>query len=174
MALFNVFQDTELVQRQKQLDATWKSLNAAQQHCDGLPDTQWVEFVNNFEGWKEFYDSGSDWSSDSKHATDEWQRIAGEWSRKFATYSCSGTTGSAGGETFYGADSGLPGVKDPPPDMPGFLDNVVNTVGNQITEAKETAGTIAWVAVGLAVLVVLGILYIASRGVSGYGVKVGG
>jgi hypothetical protein len=159
----NIFQDPVLVQRQAELNATWLSLNNVKTGCNGLPDSAWLEFVNDYKGWQEFFDSGSDWSSDSKKATDGWQIKAQDWSKRLSSYGCAGSLGvvtttdgfgnPTGRETVYaGGDQGIPGVKDPPPDQQGITDKIGGAIA--------TAG---WVAAGLVALIIIGIFYVATR-----------
>jgi len=153
----NVFSDPVLRQRQDELDAIWKSLNGLQNKCDNMPDTSWVEFVNDFKRWQDFYDSETDWSSDAKKATDEWQRKAKSWSDRLKSYGCRGTLGTEaivspegdyqGSTTIYApGDGGIPGVKDPPPDEKGLVDRI-----------GDAFSTVGWVATALTLMVIVGL-----------------
>jgi hypothetical protein len=176
MALFGLLVDQKLRARQDLLDGQWKSLKAAFTTCGDTPDSWFAEFSTDFAAWSDFYASESDWSSGSKSATDEWQTKAQDWSNKLSTLGCTGNwdninTVSALGQT----SSGIPTVKDPPPDDPGLLDSVLAGVHKVTDPVTNTAATIGWVAVGLMIVIIAAIVWIITKGsVSGYGVKVGG
>lgn len=176
MALFNVFSDSELKARQDQLDAQWKSLNSLINTCDDFPSSGWVEFVNDFRNWQEFYDSGSDWSSDSKHATDLWQVKAGEYAKRLAGAGCRGGIGSvAGVDVVSAGDSGIPFVKEPPADMPGLFHEILSGVDQAQDTLLAPLKTAGWVVVGVVVLIVIALVWILTKGqASGYGISVGG
>ena len=121
----NLFSDPNLRTRQSQLDAQWNSLNGLVSQCNDIPNTAWVEFVNDKKNWEVFYDSESDWSQDSKEATDQWQTKAQEWAARFSSYGCSGSIGSIGGvDITSGGDKGIPNVKNPPPNEDSFIDKI--------------------------------------------------
>lgn len=160
MPLFNIFSDPQLRARQDQLDAQWKALNAAQSGCSSIPDTAWVEWVNDFRNWQEFYDSGSDWSSDSFNATNVWQQKLKEWSARMATYGCVGSLGSVGGEDIpAGGDQGIPGVKEPPPDEKSTVEKVGDEVTGVVGSVSTFVKTASWVAIGLIVVVLIATVY---------------
>lgn len=143
----NFFSDPELRARQDVLNGQWNSLwgtyNAT---CSNGLGNAFPEFATDYNNWQEFYDSGSDWTGASKHATDEWQTKAQEWAKRLKDYGC--------GDTQY-KDLGIPGVKDIPPDKPGFLDNLL--------DAGKT-GAYAWVfTVVLVLTFALAALYFLSK-----------
>lgn len=176
MALFNVFSDPKLAARQAQLDSQWRSLNALVNTCNNVPSSSWVEFVADFKSWTEFFQSGSDWSASSKAATDEWQSKAQTWVDRISSYGCAGTLGSVDGINVVSAvgDAGVPTIKDPPPNDPTFLDEVTATVGKVTEPIWSRIGTVGWVAAGLIVLIILGLVWVLTKGkASGYGVKLG-
>ncbi len=163
----DIFQDPALVQRQDALNAQWLSLNNVKTGCDGLPDSAWLEFVNDYKAWQQFYDSGSNWSADSKKATDGWQLKAQEWSKRLPGYGCAGSLGvitttdqfgnPTGRQDVYATgDQGIPGVKDPPPDEKGAIEKISDSVGG----AVKAVG----IFVALVVLLVVGgLIYILTR-----------
>lgn len=159
------FVDEKLRASQDVLDGQWKSLNGLQSRCDGVPDSSWVEFVNDFRNWQEFYASESDWSADAHNATNVWQAKAKEWAEKFSAWGCVGTVGSVGGiyiepET---GPNGIPGVKEPPPDT----QSIVARAGEAYKEAAggflSSLKTIGWVSVGIIVLIVLCLGYVLTK-----------
>ncbi len=159
----NVFSDPKLRARQEQLDGQWNSLWATWQSCDGTPDSAFSEFASDRTNWKNFYDGESDWSADSKTATDEWQKKAQEWSGKLASW-CGA-----------GAAAGIPSVKDAPPDDPTLIDRTFSIVRKAEDTVIAPFATIGWVAVGFAVLMILAIVWIFTKGrAKGYGIEVGG
>jgi hypothetical protein len=171
----DIFVDPKLRARQNQLDAQWKALRSSFQTCDATPDSSFAEFTTDFDNWSAFYATESDWSAGSKSATDEWQTKAQDWSNRLRSWGCTGSFDgfnvvSALGDT----SSGIPTVKDPPPDDPGLLDSVLSGVHKVTDPVTSTAATIGWVAVGLLILIIGSIVWIVTRGAySGYGVKVG-
>ncbi len=170
MALFNVFSDPKLVARQAQLDAQWNSLWASFQACDATPDSAFSEFVTDRNGWKTFFDSGSDWSSDSKRATDDWQTKAQDWSNRLQSWGCTGNEDSAP----QPGSSGIPSVKDPPPDEPGIIDEITGVAKAATDKGIGWIETIGWVALGLAVLIIVAIVYLGTHSkVETPGLKVG-
>jgi hypothetical protein len=159
----NVFSDPQLRARQDQLDAQWKSLKASYDACNDTPPTSFAEFATDFAGWTSFYDSESDWSSNAKKATDEWQTKAQEWAGKIAGW-CGG-----------GADSGIPTVKDPPPDEPGLVDQALGVFDKTRDAVLAPVFKVGWVAVGIVAAVILAIVVIVTKGrAKGYGIEVGG
>lgn len=170
----DVFVDPKLRGRQDILDGQWKALNAAFQVCDNTPDSSFAEFVNNFRDWQAFYASESDWSSGSKATTDQWQNTAQEWSRRLTSYGCNGNQDNAAVVSSTGDGSGIPTVKDPPPDDPGVLDTALGAIHKVTDPITGTASTVAWVAVAVLVIAIGAVVYILTKGkASGYGVKVG-
>lgn len=154
----NVFSDPKLRARQDQLDAQWNSLWATWNACNDTPDSAFPEFATDRRLWKDFYDSETDWSASAKTATDEWQVKAASWASKLSGW-CGG-----------GSSSGIPTIGAAPPDDVTLVDRVLEAP----KQAINLVATLSYVAVGFAVLVVLGIIYISTKGkVSGYGVTVG-
>jgi len=175
MALFNIFSDPALATRQAQLDGQWKSLKAVIGTCNSFPSQAWVEFTNDFTNWSEFYDSGSDWSQSSEKATNEWQTKAQEWATRVASAGCAGTAGSVGGDYVPGiGDSGIPGVKDPPPLSESLLDSAVGAFEKGTDALSSPFKTLGWVAVGVIAAILITVIWITTKGqASGYGVSVG-
>lgn len=156
MALFS---DPALRARQDQLNAQWNSLKAAYQACD-TPSAAFPEFATDYRLWGEFYESGSDFLDSSKRATDSWQRKAQEWQNRMSAWNC--------GESGY-SDGGLPGVKDPPPDEPDFLDKLADKAQDPFRFLRN----VAWAGVALVFVIILGIIWLVSKkSVSGHGVRV--
>jgi hypothetical protein len=137
----NFFSDSELRARQDGLNSQWSSLwgtyNAT---CSNGLGNAFPEFATDYRNWQEFYASGSDWSGESKHATDEHQRKMQEWAKRLKDYGC--------GDSQY-SDLGIPGVKDVPPDKPGFLDDLKDVAGK---------GAYAWVFTVVLVLAFVGLM----------------
>lgn len=144
----NIFSDPKLRARQDQLAAQWNSLWAAYQQCDQTPDSSFAEFATDRRLWQEFYDSGSDWSSNSQNATNEWQAKAKEWADKLSGWGCMGNDSNP--DLGY---SGIPGVKDPPPDDPGVLADLATAASAPVNGLFDTLKTIGWVTVGIIVII---------------------
>lgn len=175
MALFNIFSDPELKARQDQLDGQWAATNAMFQTCDNTPSQAFPEFTRDLAAWRQFYDSGSDWSADSKHATDEWQTKLKDWVQRLKDYGCQGSVGSIGGEDITAnGDQGYAGVKDNPPDKPPLFQSLLD--GIQSTENTLLA-PLGKLGIGVSVVVVILLIivaYVLTRGkAEGYGVKLG-
>lgn len=134
----NFFSDPELRARQDILNAQWGSLwgtyNAT---CNNGLGNAFPEFATDYNNWNDFYASESDWSSASKHATDEWQTKAQEWAKRLSNYGC--------GDKQY-SDLGIPGVKDNPEDRPGVIDQVIGAEKSYVAGV----GVIAIVLIGAA------------------------
>jgi hypothetical protein len=180
MSLFDtvtlgVFVDPKLRGRQDILDAQWKSLKTGFTACDNTPDSSFAEFTNDFASWSMFYASESDWSSGSKATTDEWQTKAQDWSNRLQSWGCNGNWDGVNTVSAVGnASSGIPLVKDPPPNDPGIVDQALGLVHKVTDPITGTASTVAWVAVAVLVLAIGAVVYILTKGkASGYGVKVG-
>lgn len=153
----NFFSDPELRARQDVLNAQWNSLwgtyNAT---CSNGLGNAFPEFATDYQNWQEFYDSGSDWTGASKHATDEHQTKAQEWTKRLRDYGC--------GDSQY-TDLGIPGVKDNPDDKPGIIDS--------LTDAAKT-GAYAWVFTIVLILgVVVFVIYLISKALATTNVAVG-
>ena len=174
MSLFpNIVSNPALRARQDQLDGQWSSLNGIQQSCDQFPSQAWVEFSNDLRNWREFYDSGSDWSQSSEKATNEWQIKAQEWAARMAGSGCGGTAGSVGGSDIPAA-GGIPGVKDPPPLSQGLLDEAAEAFEKGTDALQSPFKTLGWVAVGIVVLILVAVIWVGTKGhASGWGVEVG-
>lgn len=117
MSFLNIFSDPELRARQDVLDGQWNGLwgtyNAT---CSNGLGNAFPEFATDYNAWKAFYSSESDYTTASKHTTDEWQSKAQEWSKRLKDYGC--------GDSSLGNDLGIPGVKDNPADQKGSLDEL--------------------------------------------------
>jgi len=169
MSLFNVFSDPKLRARQDQLDAQWSSLNALQNTCDGVPDSSWVEFVNDLKAWRVFYESESDWSANSANATNEWQSKAQDWANRLGSYGCAGGLGSVAGIIIQAAegDTGIPGVKAPPAAETSWLGQAGALVTGAVSAVYDDAkGAISWYSyaiIGLIILVVLALGYMLTH-----------
>ncbi len=179
MPLFNIFVDEKLAARQAQLDGQWKSLRAVINGCDDFPSSSWVEFVNDQKGWESFFDSGSDWSDNSKAATDEWQSKLQVHSQRVEQAGCRGSIGSVGGVDFFSPTgvTGIPGVKDPPPDDPAFIDTALDAFSKTRDAVLSPFATVGWVTVGLVVVAIVAIVWILTKGkgkAGPSGVSVGG
>lgn len=173
--MFNVFSDPALRARQAQLDGQWSSLNGLINTCDGFPTQAWVEFRNDLTNWREFFSSESDWSQSSEKATNGWQIKAQEWASRVGASGCSGTVGSMGGVDVPSVgDSGIPGVKDPPPLSETLLDEVTGAFEKGTDALQAPFKTLGWVAIGIIAAVLITIIWVTTKGrASGYGVSVG-
>jgi hypothetical protein len=154
MAL-NIFSDPKLRTRQDQLDGQWYSLLQVVQFCDNVPDSSFSNFTSDLRAWQAFYESGSDWSSSSENATNDWQAKALEWSKQLNAWGCTGNI--SGSDS---TQSGIPGVKTPPPDQGDFLDKAVDAAKGLADKATgpldaiwNRIATVGWVALGLIVLI---------------------
>jgi hypothetical protein len=160
VALFNIFSDPVIAARQDQLNAQWIALYGAQQHCDGLPDTGWLEFINDYKAWQAFYDSGTDWTASANNATNEWQKKLQDWTGRFQSYGCLGSLGSVDGEEIApDVGTGLPTVKDPPPDQKSLLASAGDEISGVVGSVKDGLATASYVVVGLVVFVLLLVVY---------------
>ncbi len=155
---FNLFSDPKLRTRQDQLNAQWNSLLSVYQTCDNTPDSAFSEFITDLKAWRTFYDSESDWSSSSANATNEWQAKALDWTSRLSEWGC---TGNQDGE--YGTPNGIPGVKEPPPDSTSILDDAKAVVSGGADSFFGSLATVGWVATGLAILIVIGIVYLLTH-----------
>jgi len=166
MALFNVFSDPALRARQDVLDGQWNSARAVFGTCDSTPDSAFSEFTTDYNNWKSFYNSGSDWSTDSANATNTWQAQLKSWTDKFAQWGCTGnftlTPGSVGADDAPEPDY-IPKIKKPPPDQPRLLSRIGQQVKDGAQSFWSTLTTIGWVAVGLAILLGLGLIYLLTH-----------
>ena len=71
--------------------------------------------------------------------------------------------------------SGVPTIKDPPPDDPTFLDKSLDAFRRTRDEVLAPVATIGWVAVGIVGAIILAIIVLATKGrAKGYGIEVGG
>lgn len=171
----DLFVDDVIKARQDALDGQWKSLKTSFTLCNNTPDSSFAEFTNDFTNWSDFYASGSNWSSSSKHATDEWQTKALEWTNRLRSWGCTGNVNnydviSATGDT----QAGIPTVRPNPADDKTFLQNAADAATALTQPARDAAATVGWAVVGLVVLVIVALAYVLTRGkASGYGVKVG-
>src|SRR5260221_10488487 len=136
------FVDEKLRARQDQLDAQWQALYNLR--CESLPTSASVEFDTDFNNWRVFYDSESDWSSGSKSATDEWQTKAKEWATRLATYGCGGSVQINNIDVISATgDKGIPSIKNNPADDPSLLDtlaHVRDVATKPFTDAASTVG----------------------------------
>jgi|SRR5882672_2669530 len=149
----NLWSDPQTRARQDQLNAQWNALWGVWQNCDNTPDSAFAEFATDLKAWREFYNSASDFSAASINATNSWQQKAKDWSDKLTGWGCTGNQSSDD------LPSGIPGVKAPPPDEQSLLSKATSGVGNSVSSFLSTLTTIGWVAVGIVVFLVLGIIY---------------
>ena len=161
MSLFpDLFVDPSLRARQDQLNAQWNAMRASFSMCQNTPDASFAEFVTDYNAWKAFYDSESDWSSDSFNATNVWQTKAVQWSNNFNAWGCTGNADDAPPT----APSGIPDVAPAPADEQGVVGKAAasfgDTVKNALAGVWNTWKVVGWVAVGFAVLLLGGIIYL--------------
>lgn len=165
MSLFpDLFVDPSLRARQDQLNAQWNSLRASYTLCNNTPDAAFAEFATDYASWQTFYASESDWSSDSFNATNSWQQKAVQWSNNMKAWGC---TGNDEDNSDASTPSGIPGISAPPTDEQGAVGKAASSVGDAVKNAFagvwNTLTTIGWVAVGLVVLILGGIVYLLTH-----------
>lgn len=167
MALFNFFSDPALKARQDQLDADWNSAWAVVQTCDGVPASTFSGFSTDRANWKTFYDSGSDWSSDSYNATNEWQARLKTYTDQFKQWGCTGsfalTPGTVGADDPTPENNGVPGIKAPPPDQQSFFSQAKDAIGNAEQGLWSSITTVGWVILGVVVLLIFGLVYVLTH-----------
>jgi hypothetical protein len=148
---FNLLSDPELAARQSQLNSQWYALNQTLDECSLTASSApfFSQFYADYDQWKDFFASGSDWSSGSKHATDDWQTKLKDYTQKVNAY-CGQSSADAGGAAY------IPGIKDNPPDAPGLLDELKGDVAAPFNWISDTATKI-----GIVAAVVLGALLVA-------------
>ncbi len=165
--LFNFFSDPALRTRQDQLDADWNSAWAVVQTCDAVPASSFSGFATDRANWKQFYDSGSDWSSDSYNATNEWQSRLKGWTDQFRQWGCTGSfslsPGTVGADDPTPEENGIPGIKNPPPDKTGLLTKAKDAIGNAANGLWSDVTTIGWVILGVMVLLIMGTVYLLTH-----------
>lgn len=154
MSLFNdLFVNSDLQARSDQLNSQWQALSGQSYACNWGGGTQ-VQFDSDFQAWYTYYSSGD--LDDAE--TNSWQSKAQEWSINFASFGC-GTDPSIGTTS-----SGIPTVKTPPANVAAPLANVASGIGDTLKNAFSglwnSLATIGWVAVGLVVLILGGIVYL--------------
>ena len=155
----NLFSDPVLRTRQDQLNAQWNSLRASYTLCQNTPDASFAEWATDYAAWQEFYNSESDWSTNSFNATNEWQAKAADWASKFASWGCTGNDP----DYEAGVPSGIPGVKPPPADQQSLIDKAGQIVSDDVGGVTSTIKTIGWIAVGVLVLIIVGLIYLIPR-----------
>lgn len=162
----NFFSDPALRARQDVLDAQWNSLRAAYSVCDNTPDSSFSEFTTDYNSWKRFYDSESDWSSNSNNATNVWQTTAKSWSDRLTSWGCSGTAtlsvGSVGSDT-PDPTQGIPGIKAAPPDTTNFLTQAKDAIGSAGQGLWSDISTVGYLILAVVVLIVFGLVYILTH-----------
>lgn len=157
MGLFNdLFVNSDLKARTDQLNSQWQALSGQSYSCNWGGGTQ-VQFDSDFQAWFTYYNSGD--LDDAE--TNSWQSKAQEWSNNFAAFGC-GTSSDIGVTS-----SGIPTVKTPPPNEQAPLAKAASSIGDSITNAFSgvwnTLKTVGWVAVGLIVLILGGIVYLLTH-----------
>jgi hypothetical protein len=167
MALFNFFSDPALKARQDQLDADWNSAWAVVQTCDNVPASSFSGFSTDRINWKQFYDSGSDWSSDSNNATNEWQARLKTWTDQFRQWGCTGnfslTPGTVGADDPTPENNGIPAVKTPPPDTKSILEQAKDAVGKAGQGLWSDISFIGYAILATVLLVVFGLIYVLTH-----------
>jgi hypothetical protein len=150
--MFNIFSDSELRARQDVLDGQWNGLwgtyNAT---CTNGLGNAFPAFATDYNNWKTFYSSESDYTTASKHTTDQWQSKAQEWAQRLKDYGC--------GDSSLGNDLGIPGVKDNPADQEGTLDKLEKLALAPFNYIKNLT-----IGIGILVLIaVLALVYFINR-----------
>ena len=149
----DIFVDPQLRARQDQLNAQWIALKSTVDNCqlDPVSAAAFSQFYADFASWQSFYESGSDWTSSSKKATDDWQSKLQEYTKTVGGGFCSQ---SQAGDSSY-----IPGVKDPPPDEPGFI----QSLADKAAAAGKTAYWTGTVFVFAIVAAIVLMFYFASK-----------
>jgi hypothetical protein len=163
MSLFpDLFVDPSLRARQDQLNATWNGLRASYGVCQNTPDASFAEFTTDYNAWQAFYASESDWTTDSFNATNSWQQKAVQWANNFKAWGCTGSDPTNSDVTT--PTNGIPGVSAPPADEQGVIGKAATSLNDSVKNALagfwNTLTTIGWVAVGLIILILGGIIYL--------------
>lgn len=148
------------------LDSQWNSLKAAYSVCDNTPDSSFSEFTTDFNNWKTFYKSGTDWSSDANNATNIWQNTAKSWSDRLNQWGCTGTATLSPGSV--GADQpdptgGIPGIKTAPPDTQSIWQQAKTAIGEAGSGLWSEISFVGWAILGVVVLLVFGLVYILTH-----------
>lgn len=157
MSLFNdLFVNSDLQSRTDQLNSIWQSLSGQSYSCSWGGGTQ-VQFDSDYQAWFTYYKSGD--FDDAE--TNSWQTKAQTWSNDFAAFGC-GTPSDIGATS-----SGIPTVKDPPPNQQAPLAKAASGIGDAIKNALasiwttiETAGIVVAVVI---VLILSGIVYLLTH-----------
>ena len=154
MSFFNdLFVNSDLKARTDQLNSQWNALSGQSYACHWGGGTQ-VQFDGDYQAWFTYYNSGD--YEDAE--TNSWQSKAQEWSRNFAAFGC-GTPSDIGATS-----SGIPTISDPLPNEQPALAKAASGIGDSLKNAFaglwNTLETIGWVAVGLVVLILGGIVYL--------------
>lgn len=165
--LFNFFSDPALRTRQDQLDADWNSAWAVVQTCDGVPASSFSGFTTDRANWKQFYDSGSDWSSDSYNATNEWQNRLKGWTDQFNQWGCTGnftlTPGTVGADDPTPEENGVPGVKTAPPDKESIVEQAKDAIGSAGKGLWSDISTVGYIILGVVLLLIFGLIYVLTH-----------
>lgn len=158
---FNLFSDPELAQRQASLNSQWYALYQTTENCQMTAASQpWLsQFAADYYQWQQFFESGSDWSSDSKHATDAWQSKLQEHAKQAANFCGQSQRDDSGGNAY------IPGVKDPPPDRAsdlwGKVKETVSAPFNWVEGLATKLGILLAVVIGA---VLFAIIYVSIKG----------
>lgn len=157
MAWLNLVSDPALRARQEQLNADWYALNQTIDSCALTASSApaFSQFYADYDSWKSFFESGSDWSSDSKRATDSWQTKLQEYTKLARTY-CQEASGA---EPAY-----IPGVKDPPPDEKNLIDKGIDLFKSPFTAAENVVKTLGIVTAVIVGAILITIVYVSVKG----------
>ena len=153
----NLVSDPELAARQQQLNSQWFALNQTIDSCALTSSSApaFSQFYADYDSWKEFFASGSDWSGDSKHTTDLWQVKLQDYTKLAKSY-CQQVSGA---EPAY-----IPGVKDPPKDEPGFFDTGVSLYKDVLSIPGEIAKWAGIATIVVVVAILAAIIYVSVKG----------
>jgi hypothetical protein len=153
----NLVSDPELAARQQQLNSQWFALNQTIDSCALTSSSApaFSQFYADYDSWKEFFASGSDWSGDSKHTTDLWQVKLQDYTKLAKSY-CQQASGA---EPAY-----IPGVKDPPADEPGFFDTGIGLAKDALAIPGELTKTIGIFAAVIVAAILVAIIWVSMHG----------
>ncbi len=158
-ASFNLFSDPALASRQAQLNSQWYALNQTIDECSLTASSApfFSNFYSDYAEWQTFFASGSDWSSSSKHATDEWQTKLQDYTKQVAAY-CGQSSADAGGAAY------IPGVKDNPADELGIWEGIKSDVTAPFTFASSLVTKIGIIAAVVVGAILVAVIWVAIKG----------
>lgn len=166
----NLFSDPVLRARQEALNAQWYALNQTIDNCalTGASQSFFSQFYADKAAWDEFFESGSDWSSDSANATNRYQDKLREYTKGVGVY-CSQASPEAGGGPY------VPGVSPAPADSKSLWDRAIDTPKDVLNAAESFVAKIGIIAAIVIGAILFAIVYVSVKGkVSAGPVAIGG